>query len=219
MHFEILVEDQSGKKALDIIVRKIIGSDPTFKIHFYKGAGRIPKGLGKTDVSKRILLDQLPRLLQGYGDKFSKYPKDYRSAVIVVCDLDDKNCKEFLAELKRVLDYCDPKPQTRFCIAIEEGEAWFLGDVPAIKRAYPKAKNKILKKYVNDSICDTWELLADAIFPGGRKALSAQGWPAIGAQKSEWAEKIGPHMDVENNSSPSFNHFRDKLIELAKGTT
>ena len=219
MHFEILVEDQSGKKALEIIVPKIIGSDPTFKIHFYKGAGRIPKGLGKTDASKRILLDQLPRLLQAYGDKFSKYPKDYRSAVIVVCDLDDKNCKEFLAEMKRVLDYCDPKPQTRFCIAIEEGEAWFLGDIPAIKSAYPKAKTSVLKQYVNDSICGTWELLADAVFPGGRTKLSEESPEARGKQKSKWAEKICPHMDVENNKSPSFNHFRDKLIELAKGTT
>lgn len=219
MHFEIFVEDQSGKKALERIVPKIIGSDHTFEIHFYKGAGYIPKGfVGKTDANKRILLDRLPRLLQGSGKTFSRYPKDYRAAVIVVCDTDDKNCKNFLAELNEVLNSCDPKPETRFCLAIEEGEAWFLGDIPAIKRAYPKAKNRILKKYVNDSVCDTWKLLADAIFPGGRKELSSKNWKFIGAQKSEWAEKISPYMDVENNRSPSFNHFRDKLIELAEGT-
>ena len=220
MHFEILVEDQSGKKALDVIVPKIIGSgsDHTFEIYPYNGAGHIPRGLGKTDANKRILLDRLPRLLQGYGNKFSKYPEDYRAAVVVVCDLDDKNCKDFLAELNGVLNSCNPRPETRFCIAIEEGEAWFLGDIPAVRSAYPKAKNKILKKYVNDSICDTWELLADAIFPGGRKKLSARGWPAVGIQKSEWAEKISPCMDVENNKSPSFVHFREKLIELAEGT-
>jgi hypothetical protein len=32
MHFEILVEDQSGKKALDILVQKIVGNDHTFRI-------------------------------------------------------------------------------------------------------------------------------------------------------------------------------------------
>ncbi len=221
MHFEILVEDQSGKKALEKIVPKIIDPDHpdhNVKIHHYQGAGHIPKGLGKTDANKRILLDRLPKLLQGSGKKFSRYPKDYRAAVIVVCDTDDKNCKDFLAELNEVLDSCDPKPETRFCLAIEEGEAWFLGDIPAIKRAYPKAKKRILKKYVNDSVCGTWELLADAVFPGGKKELLSKGWVAVGAQKSEWAEKICPHMDVENNSSPSFNHFRDKLIELAEGT-
>ena len=216
MHFEILVEDQSGKKALDRIVPKIIGSCHTFEIHPYKGAGYIPEGLGKTGANKRILLDRLPKLLQGFGNTFSEYPEDYRAAVIVICDLDDKNCKNFLAELKEVLNRCDPKPETRFCIAIEEGEAWFLGDIPAIKRAYPKARNKILKKYENDSICNTWELLADAIFPGGREKLSAKGWSIVGAQKSEWAEKISPRMDVENNKSPSFNHFRNKLLELTE---
>lgn len=216
MHFEILVEDQSGKKALDVIVPKIIGSgsDHTFEIYPYNGAGHIPIGLGKTDANKRLLLDQLPRILQGYGKKFSKYPKDYRAAVVVVCDLDDKNCEDFLAKLNGVLNSCNPRPETRFCIAIEEGEAWFLGDIPAIKRAYPRAKKKVLKKYENDSICNTWELLADAIFPGGRKKLSARGRPAVGAQKSEWAKRISRHMNIENNKSPSFKHFRKKLLEL-----
>ena len=61
MHFEILVEDQSGKKALDILVPKMIGNEHTFNVHPYKGIGRIPKNLGKkADASKRILLDQLP---------------------------------------------------------------------------------------------------------------------------------------------------------------
>lgn len=37
MHFEILVEDQSGKKALDNLVPKIIGDEHTFNVHPYKG--------------------------------------------------------------------------------------------------------------------------------------------------------------------------------------
>ena len=62
MHFEILVEDQSGKKALEILVPKIIDNNHTFKIHAYKGIGRIPKNLGgNIDASKRILLDRLPK--------------------------------------------------------------------------------------------------------------------------------------------------------------
>ena len=72
MHFEILVEDQSGKKALDILVPKIIGDNHTFIVHSYKGIGRIPKNLAANgDANKRILLDQLPRLLQGYGNTFA----------------------------------------------------------------------------------------------------------------------------------------------------
>lgn len=215
MHFEILVEDQSGKKVLDILVPKIIGEDHTFNVHSYKGIGRIPKNLGNTgDSSKRILLDQLPKLLQGYGNTFSNYPENYAAAVILVCDLDDKCLKAFRLELFNILNACNPQPETRFCIAIEEGEAWFLGDIPAIKAAYPQAKDAVLNAYINDSICGTWERLADAVYRGGSTALSAKGWQVVGAEKSQWAEKITPNMTVTNNASPSFGYFREKMLEL-----
>ena len=215
MHFEILVEDQSGKKALDILIPKLIGLEHTFKVHPYKGVGRIPRNLSSnSDASKRILLTQLPRLLRGYGTTFANYPEEYQAAVILICDLDAKCLKAFREELHMILNACDPKPNTRFCVAIEEGEAWLLGDIPAIKKAYPKAKDAVLSTYVNDSICGTWEKLADAIFPGGSAVLSTKGWQAIGEEKSAWAEKITPHMDVHNNASPSFGYLRTKLMEL-----
>lgn len=216
MHFEILVEDQSGKKSLDILIPKIVSADHTYKVHSYKGIGRIPKNMGaNNNANKRILLDQLPRLLQGYGNAFAKYPAEYPAAVILICDLDDKCLKSFREELVGILEACNPQPETRFCIAIEEGEAWFLGDIPAVKTAYPRAKDPVLKKYVNDSICGTWELLADAVYAGGSEALSFKGSQAVGIEKSQWSEKISPHMDVFNNSSPSFVYFREKLLELA----
>lgn len=219
MHFGILVEDQSGKKALDILVPKIIGTGHSFVTHPYKGIGRIPKDLRDTsDPSKRILLDQLPRLLRGYGNTFANYPPDYRVAVIVVCDLDDKCLKAFRDELYNVLNGCNPAPETRFCIAIEEGEAWFLGDLTAVKTVYPRAKDNILNDYAQDSICGTWETLADAVYSGGAATLSAKGWQAIGAEKSKWAEMIAPHMNVAANRSESFVYFRDRLLELSGKT-
>ncbi len=216
MHFEILVEDQSGKKALDILVPELIGDEHTFKLHSYKGLGRIPKNLERaTDASKRVLLTQLPGLLKGYGKTFANYPDKYSAVVILICDLDDKCLMTFREELNAILNACTPQPETRFCIAIEEGEAWFLGDIRAIKAAYPGAKDAVLRTYVNDSICGTWEKLADAVFPGGAAALSAKGWQAIEAEKSVWAEKITPYMSVNNNASPSFRYFRTKILELA----
>ena len=68
---------------------------------------------------------------------------------------------------------------------------------------------------MNDSICGTWEHLADAVCNGGSAALSAKGKQAVGAEESQWAEKITPRMDVTNNASPSFVYFREKLLELA----
>ena len=160
MHFEILVEDASGEIALESILGKILGQDHTYRIISYKGIGHIPKGLkGKTDPQKRILLDQLPRLLRGYG----KSLQNSATAVIVVLDLDDKDCLEFECEMLNILYACNPRPTTLFRIAVEEGEAWLLGDRKAVKAAYPRAKEQVLNSYVQDSICGTWEKLADAI--------------------------------------------------------
>ena len=212
MHFEILVEDQSGKKALDILIPKITGNQHKFKVRFYQGIGHIPKNLtNPINVNTNLLLNQLPMQLRAYG---KSYANDPTKVVIVVCDLDNNCLKTFRQELFRVLNACNPRPETRFCVAIEEGEAWLLGDISAIKTAYPKAKDNVLNNYKNDSICGTWELLADAIFPGGSYALGKKPWYVIGKEKSAWAEKITPEMNVEQNASPSFRYFRDKIREL-----
>lgn len=216
MHFEILVEDQSGKRALDILVPKIVGTSHTFTVHAYKGIGRVPKNMRDADAaSKRILLDNLPKILKGYGHTFANYPANYPAAVILVCDLDDKCEDTFRTELIGILNACAPKPETRFCFAIEEGEAWFLGDILAVKTAYPKAKDTVFDSYENDSICGTWEKLADAVYPGGAAKLSALGWQIVGTEKSRWAETISPLMHVEDNLSPSFCVFRSTLRKLA----
>ena len=210
MHFEILIEDRSGKKALDILIPRIIDAQDTFKVRGYKGIGHIPKNLSSSvNAGTHLLLDQLPKLLKGYGNTFA----NYQAAVIVVCDLDNKCLKAFRQELFAVLNACNPKPETRFCIAIEEGEAWLLGDIPAIKKAYPRARDAVLNGYVNDSICETWELLADAVVRGGSKALAKRGWQGVGREKSNWATKIAPLMDVEKNASPSFCYLREKMRE------
>jgi len=167
------------------------------------------------EARKRILLDNLPKLLKGYGRTFMGYQSDYQAAVIVVCDLDDKSLNSFRDELIQILEKCNPRPETRFCFAIEEGEAWLLGDLEAVITAYPRAKRNVLDSYVNDSICGTWEKLADAVFPGGSQALSALGWQAIGAEKSKWAENIAPLIHLNRNASPSFAYFLNKLRQLA----
>jgi hypothetical protein len=193
---------------LDILVPKIANEDDTFEVHPYKGIGHLPKGLNpKTDPEKRILLDQLPRLLAGFGTTFAKYGKYYPATVIVVCDLDDRSFGAFAKELRGLLSRIRQAPKTAFCLAVEEGEAWFLGDLTAIKTAYPKARDSILNNYKNDSICGTWELLADAVYPGGARSLEAQGYRVTGAEKSKWAREISPHMEIDRNKSPSFAGF------------
>ena len=166
---------------------------------------------GKTDPRKRILLDRLPKLLRGYG----KSLQNLTAAVIVVVDLDKKDCIEFKQEMIDILNNCNPKPKALFRIAIEESEAWLLGDHNAVKTAYPRAKGQVLNTYVQDSICGTWETLADAVYPGGAQKLKQLGWPHIGQVKCKWAENISPNFDVENNQSKSFQVFCDGIRNLA----
>ena len=216
VHFEVLVEDESGSVALKHFLEKILGpngSVHSWKVHAYKGLGRIPRNLrGDTDPKKRILLDRLPKLLQGYGQSLKSLSQP--AAVVVVVDLDTRDCRTSKQELFDVLNACRPRPRTLFRIAIEESEAWLLGDRAAVKAAYPGAKDSVLNGYVQDSICGTWEVLADAVCPGGAARLKALGYPETGTAKREWAEKIAPHVDVDRNRSRSFQVFRDGVRSL-----
>ncbi|MDI9335799.1 MAG: DUF4276 family protein [Gammaproteobacteria bacterium] len=216
MHLAIYIEDSSGKELLTIWLPKILGTHGhphTWEIHSYNGIGHIPKNLKtEPDPKKRFLLTQLPKILQGIG----KTPGF--DAVVVIVDTDRKDCKDFLHELKDLLKGCKPKPkQTLFRLAIEEMEAWYLGDMEALRTAYPNLKKKALARYKPDAICGTWELLANALYPGGIKEFNQHkkvNKVNAGDLKHEWAQKIGPLLDPERNISPSFCKLREGLKKL-----
>lgn len=217
MHFEVLVEDTSGEILMRALLPKVLGangSPHTWRTHAYKGIGRIPPGLrGTTDAAKRILLDRLPKLLAGYG----KSLMGQDASVVVIVDLDHRDCLKFKQELLHVVKGLRPRPTVLFRIAIEETEAWLLGDRGAVLRAFPKANNAVLESYVPDSICGTWEKLADAVFPGGAAKLKAEGYPRIGEQKCRWAQHIGQHIEIESHPSPSLRILANGLLRLAEG--
>ena len=214
MHLEVLVEDESGTVVVNLLLEKILGpngSGYSWRMHPYKGIGRLPKKnlTRKASKSNRLLLNNLPSLLRGYGRSLTN---DH--AVIVVVDLDRKNCMDFKQDLLDLLDTCYPAPKALFRIAIEEIEAWLLGDIEAVKMAYPQAKKSPLNGYIQDSICGTWEVLADAVYKGGSARLKKSGYPKIGRVKMEWAQSITPHIEVERNISKSFQVFRDGIRRL-----
>lgn len=215
MHLEILAEDRSGSIALDVVLEKILGKNGhahSWTLHPYKGIGRIPEDLrAEPDRKKKLLLNHLPRLLRAYGRSL----KPGTACVVVVVDLDERDCGAFKRELLAVLKACAPAPRTLFRIAIEESEAWLLGDRDAVQAAYPRAKNAVLNEYRQDSICGTWEVLADAVRKGGSAQLRKEGYPGAGKAKCEWARRIAPHLDVDRNRSKSFQVFRDGVRQLA----
>jgi hypothetical protein len=213
MHFEILIEDSSGTRLLEYLMPKLLGphhQPHTWRLHPYKGIGRIPKNLTQgSDPSRRLLLTKLPSLLRGYA-RTPGY-----DAVVVVCDTDRRNCSEFLDELRDVAKLCGAESITMFRLAIEETEAWYLGDRAAVLQAYPAAKKTLFDAYVQDAVCGTWERLADIVHPGGSRAVVKSEWPAAGDIKHEWANRIGPFMDPDRNRSPSFGKLRDGVRRLA----
>lgn len=144
MHYEFLIEDKSGKIMLELLLPKIITNEHSFKVKAYEGIGRLPKGgLVAKELKHQALLNDLPRIIKGYGKTYSGNDS-YQACVVVVCDLDNRCLKEFRNELLNILQKCIPAPQTQFCFAVEEGEAWLLGDTEAIVEAYPKAKRHLL---------------------------------------------------------------------------
>lgn len=214
MHVEVLVEDASGKKFLEIVLPRLwgeLGAPHTWRVIAYKGVGHLPRDLkSETDPAKRVLLDRLPVLLKGYD----RTPGI--DAVVVVLDVDRRDCKAFLAELQALAAGCNLRIMPLYRLAIEELEAWYLGDRVALLQAWPGARTDVLSRYVQDSACGTWEVLADAIHPGGAAAIRKAGWPLPGELKCEWAERIAPLMDLERNESPSFGKFRDGLRRLVR---
>ena len=214
MHFEVLVEDLSGSIAVGHILEKLLGAnyaDHSWRMHPYKGKGQLPNNPYEARNPKnQQLLDNLPMLLRGFGKSLDDF-----SSVVVVVDLDDDDCLKFKQNLLNLLNACNPRPNALFRIAVEEAEAWLLGDRAAVKAAYPTAKDAVLNSYVQDSICGTWEVLADAVHSGGSAHLKALGYPPAGIAKCEWARDIAPHMEVDNNKSKSFQVFRDGVWTLA----
>jgi hypothetical protein len=96
-------------------------------------------------------------------------------------------------------------------VAVEELEAWFFGDMDAVRAAYPRVPPTLER---GAGYRDP-----DAIRGGTEEALQRvlqkAGYFAGGLRKIEAAGAIAKHMDPRRNSSRSFQVFRDMLAPLA----
>lgn len=194
MHFQYLVEDQSGAALIRILMQKIVELYPnaTYDCKGFRGIGGFTRKNTIKETKTGKLLNDLATYLRGFDRSLQSFP----SVIIVVLDSDDHDVQQFRSELEAVAIQNMIKIDHVFCLAVEEIEAWLLGDRHALLSAYPHAKMHVLNTYVQDSICGTSKL--------SREHAS---FIEIGKLKAEWAQNIGIHMDLKSNESPSFNDF------------
>lgn len=204
MRLHVLVEGESEEALLQGWLRRFLPPSHSFVVLRHRGKGRLPRDPVKVpDIRREGLLDQLPAKLRAYGRELN--PATDR--VLVLVDADDDPCSDLKQRLLEVLESCDPRPVVLFRLAIEETEAFYLGDPAAIRKAFPQARLQRMKSYIQDSICGTWELFQRVI-----------GDPV--EDKVEWAERMAPHLGTDwqgknANRSPSFRQLCRGLLSLA----
>lgn len=199
-HLEIFVEEPSMEAFLVELLPRVLEEGVTFSIFTYNG--------------KSDLLKKLPNRLQGYS---SWLPNNY--GIVVLVDKDDDDCHKLKATLEGCFAHADIP--TKNCpkgasfsgltrIAIEELEAWYFGNWPAVTRSYSKLPSNTAARASfrrSDEIQGgTWEAF--------ERICKRNGLFLSGLRKVETAREIGGQIDIAENTSPSFQAFVDGLSEL-----
>ena len=183
----IFTEEPSLKIVLETILPKILSEEVHFQIYSHQGKQDLEKALTKT----------LPTI--------SKIPG---SKILVTRDQDSSDCKELKQNLLQIIGlncHCD------FFVRIvcRELEAWYLGDMQAIEKAYPRFKseqfiNKAEYRNVDKLQNPNKELLKLIPEYSDRENLP----------KLETAEYISPFLNLEANNSESFNQTISAILKL-----
>ena len=194
------MEEASLESALTQLLPKILPSTVTSKIHAFRG--------------KPDLLSKLPNRLKGYQ---AWLPPDWK--IVILIDEDREDCLKLKKQLEEIAissglitkSSCqkDKSFQVLNRIVVEELEAWFFGDVPAICQAYPKVSANLANQQPYrdpDAIKGgTWEAL--------ERVLKKAGYHPGGLEKYKASSEISQYMNPELNRSKSFQVFYQGLLE------
>lgn len=198
---EVLVEELSCERFLQVALPHLIPEVP-FEIRTFSG--------------KHDLLKKLPGRLKGYAH----YARQADIGIVVLVDRDSDDCVQLKAALDEMARDAGLVTASQVAlgqrfdvlnrIAVEELEAWFFGDTAALRSAFPRLPEGLAARARYRD--------PDAIAGGTAEALEqllqAHGYAPGGLAKVATAEGIAPHMDIDRNTSTSFQHFRDGLRRL-----
>lgn len=175
---------------MQLLLPQILGPDDSFRLHSHQG--------------KRDLQHRLPARLAGYaswGDEEGAGD----TAICILVDRDSDDCHQLKVALTQMATDAGIPALVR--IAIEELEAWFFGDRTALEQAYPGVETWLSTKPQFNN--------PDAIQGGTAeqlgRAMRRAGYHRGGLAKMAAAEQIAVCMDVNSNTSHSFQVFRDGL--------
>jgi Domain of unknown function (DUF4276) len=158
-------------------------------------------------------LSKLPERLAGYAHWL---PNNWR--VIVIVDRDDDNCNSLKASMETISANAGLLTRKSGMVAysvinrlaIEELEAWYFGDWPAVKSAYPRVPKTIPQKAgYRDP-----DMIAGGTWEAFERTMKRAGYFDTGLRKIEAARAISAYMDPLQNTSRSFQSLRDALINM-----
>ena len=193
MQIEVLLEEPSAEEALRHLLPKIINGRARLKLINMRNKSR--------------LLQELPSRLRGYTMRIHA-GEDLR--IMVLVDRDDDDCRNLKATLERVTREAGLSTKSssqengKFHVvnrlAIEELEAWFIGDIDALKQAFSSLRGvNFPASFQNPDNGGTWERL--------HRFLRTNGIYRSSYPKIEAARKISLYMQFAHNRSKSFQHF------------
>lgn len=198
MTIHVLVEGPSERAFLEPWSHRLLRGHPV-RVHPHQGKGTLPTDFhGPPGPRRRGLLDQLPAKLRAFANSL-----DAGDGVLVLVDADNDDQASLTASICEMADAVAPHLSVVVQVAVEETEAFYLGDLAAVARAYPDADLEMGRAYEPDSVCGTWELFGRVIGDGGENKVA-------------WAEAMGPRITTVagRSRSPSFRALLRGFVEL-----
>lgn len=199
LHFEIFLEEPSAEAFIMEAWPRICPAEATCQTHAFQG--------------KQELLAQLPGQLKAMAKWI---PDHFR--IVVLLDEDRQDCAALKKALERMSREAGlgtltaPGKGARVAnrIAVEELEAWMLGDPQALRAAFPDLSATFEKgaAFRNPDAVKggTWEAL--------ERLLQKSGYYLGGLAKVDCARSVAAHIDPNRNVSRSFKVFHSGLHRL-----